>query len=123
MTERLGTPIHSRTLCSELLFEGYYAPSVTFGLGGLWSWYGRLGEGGERTRNAVSSSSNTGAKDRTGKNIGKLARSGNVNNVNNVDGVSSAKGVQDGLVIDMGHWSTSIIPVLDGKGVMDRAKR
>lgn len=89
MTERLGSPLHSRTITSELLFEGYGVPSVAYGVDGLFAFEGYC-----------------------------IREAGGVD----FKGKSAAEG-KDGMVIGMGHWSTSVVPILDGKGVMHRAKR
>ena len=99
MTERLGTPLHSRGITSELLFEGYSVPSVCFGVDGLFAWEYRMRGG-------------VGAGPSTGAIVGAGAGAGGV-----------GKGTSDGLVINMGHHSTTIIPVLDSRGLVDRAKR
>lgn len=94
MTERLGTPLHSRSLTSELLFEAYSAPSVVYGIDGLFGFHHRL----------CSGSIPGQIKWPDLKKMEKMPE-------------------KDGLVISMGHWSTTVIPVLGGKGLMDRAKR
>ncbi|KAG8730833.1 Nuclear actin-protein involved in chromatin remodeling, partial [Ceratobasidium sp. 428] len=43
MTERLASPLHSRALTSELLFEAYGAPSVAYGLDSLMSLHYNTG--------------------------------------------------------------------------------
>lgn len=60
-------------MTSEMLFELYGAPSVTYGVDSLFAY--------SRQKHA------------------------------------------DGLAINMGHNSTTIIPVADGKGILSRAKR
>lgn len=94
MTERLGTPLHSRSLTSEILFEAYSAPSVVYGIDGLFAFHHRLCSG--------STPGQTRWPD-----------------LKKMEEMKS----KDGLVISMGHWSTTVIPVLAGKGLMDRAKR
>ncbi|GAA5840624.1 hypothetical protein JCM9279_007385 [Rhodotorula babjevae] len=39
MTETLCNPAYSRSIMTELLFEGYSAPAVAYGLDSLWSLY------------------------------------------------------------------------------------
>ncbi|TFK76616.1 actin-like protein Arp5p [Pluteus cervinus] len=80
MSERLCTPLHSRALTSELLFELYSVPSLTYCADGIMSFY---------QSNAPSSSP---------------FRS-------------------DGLVVSMNTASTSVVPILDGKGILSHAKR
>lgn len=60
-------------MTSELLFEMYNAPSVTYGIDSLFAF--------------------------------------------------SRQGKSDGLSIGMGHNATTIIPVVEGKGILSRAKR
>lgn len=81
ITERLGQPLHSRQIMTELLFEGYGVPSVTYGVDSLF------------------------AMESAWQQQGNTSRSG------------------AGLVIDMGHVSTNVIPILDGKPILSRAKR
>ncbi|KAG2183609.1 hypothetical protein INT43_006617 [Umbelopsis isabellina] len=76
MTEPACAPQNSRKLMSELLFEGYGVPSVSYGVDSLFSFY--------------------------------------ANNKNKKE---------DGIVISAGNTATHIIPVLGGRGAMDRAKR
>lgn len=90
MTERLASPLHSRAIVSELLFEAYHVPSVVYGIDGLFAF-----EDYQRRHRPTCEWTNES---------------------------SAAAGV-DGLVIDMGHCSTSLIPILNGHGVLDRAKR
>ncbi|KAK0495431.1 chromatin remodeling complex subunit [Armillaria luteobubalina] len=40
MTERLSTPLHSRALTSELMFEQYSVPALSYCIDGLMSFYG-----------------------------------------------------------------------------------
>ncbi|KAF7306352.1 hypothetical protein MIND_00426400 [Mycena indigotica] len=75
MSERLCSPIHSRSLTSELLFEQYRAQSVTYCVDAVMSFYHN-------------------------------------NGLN-----------QDGLVLSFNNASTSVIPVLGGKGILSHAKR
>ncbi|KAJ6519177.1 chromatin remodeling complex subunit [Mycena sanguinolenta] len=75
MTERLCSPMHSRSLTSELLFEQYSVPSVAYCVDSIMSFY-----------------QNNGPK-------------------------------QDGLVLSFNTASTSIIPILYGKGILSHAKR
>jgi actin-related protein 5 len=103
MTERLATPIHSRQITSELLFECYGVPSVVYGIDGLFAFSQIPGP------SAVGAGAPAAAGTRTG---------------NGHTGKGKAQeGIKDGLVINMGCWSTTIIPVSNGKGRMDRAKR
>ncbi|KAG6850172.1 hypothetical protein H0H93_016852 [Arthromyces matolae] len=81
MTERLASPLHSRSLTSELLFELYSVPSLTYCVDGVMSFY-------ENNKPAPQSPF-----------------------------------AGDGLVISFNTASTSVIPVLDGKGIMSHAKR
>ncbi|KAJ2747007.1 Nuclear actin-protein involved in chromatin remodeling [Coemansia sp. BCRC 34301] len=43
MTEAVCTPYTSRKHMSELLFEGYNVPSVTYGIDSVWSYYNNTG--------------------------------------------------------------------------------
>ncbi|KAJ2460446.1 Nuclear actin-protein involved in chromatin remodeling [Coemansia sp. RSA 2424] len=43
MTEAVCTPYTSRKHMSELLFEGYNVPSVTYGIDSVWSYYKNTG--------------------------------------------------------------------------------
>ncbi|TFK38658.1 actin-like ATPase domain-containing protein [Crucibulum laeve] len=79
MSERLSTPLHSRTLTSELMFELYSVPSVAYCVDGIMSFY----------QNSTPQSPFT----------------------------------SDGLVVSFNTASTSIIPILSGKGVLSQAKR
>ncbi|KAJ3562095.1 hypothetical protein NP233_g9789 [Leucocoprinus birnbaumii] len=79
MTERLATPLHSRALTSELLFELYSVPEVTYCVDGIMSFY---------------------------KN-NKPTKPFNA----------------DGLAISFNTASTSVIPILNGKGILSHAKR
>ncbi|KAG8935906.1 Nuclear actin-protein involved in chromatin remodeling [Tulasnella sp. 418] len=76
MTERLCTISHSRSLTSEMLFELYSVPSVTYAVDALTSF------------------------------------------AHNVPDVG-----RDGLVISFNTASTSIIPVLSGRGIFAKTKR
>ncbi|KAK4686158.1 actin-related protein 5, partial [Tremellales sp. Uapishka_1] len=73
MTERLTNPLYTRAMTSEILFELYNAPSVTYGIDSLFAF--------------------------------------------------SRQKHSDGLSISLGHNSSTIIPVVAGKGVLSRAKR
>jgi actin-related protein 5 len=99
ITERLASPLYSRSITSELLFEAYQAPSVTYGVDSLFAF-----EGIQARRKGLLAPLAGGKKKRSGK------------------GESAGKG-ESGLVIDMGHMSTTLVPVLDGKAQMNRAKR
>ncbi|KAG6897689.1 hypothetical protein C0993_007372 [Termitomyces sp. T159_Od127] len=81
MTERLASPLHSRSLTSELMFELYSVPSLAYCVDGVMSFY-------QNNKPAPQ------------------------------DSFSS-----DGLVISFNTASTSVIPVLNGKGIMSHAKR
>ncbi|CDZ96567.1 Actin-related protein-Arp5p [Phaffia rhodozyma] len=73
MTERVCTPLASRALMSELLFEAYGAPAVTYGIDSLFAF------------------------SRTGK--------------------------KDGIALGMGHTSTSVVPVVNGRGLVGSARK
>ncbi|KAJ7356615.1 actin-like protein Arp5p [Mycena albidolilacea] len=75
MTERLCSPMHSRSLTSELLFEQYSVPSVAYCVDSVMSFYQNHGPGA------------------------------------------------DGLVLSFNTASTSVIPILSGKGILSHAKR
>ncbi|KAL0945578.1 hypothetical protein HGRIS_014738 [Hohenbuehelia grisea] len=77
MTERLASPLHSRALTSELMFEQYSVPSLAYCVDGVMSFY-----------------------------------------QNNLPSTSA-----DGLAISFNTASTSVIPILQGKGIMSHAKR
>ncbi|GAA6043983.1 hypothetical protein JCM8097_003422 [Rhodosporidiobolus ruineniae] len=77
MTETLCNPSYSRALMSELLFEGYSAPSVAYGVDSLLSLYS----------------------------------------------VAPQPTTADALVISSATASTSVIPVLGGKGILTAAKK
>ncbi|KAF8060887.1 chromatin remodeling complex subunit [Lyophyllum atratum] len=81
MTERLASPLHSRSLTSELMFEQYSVPSLAYCVDGVMSFY----------QNSLTSTQ---------------------------DPFTS-----DGLVISFNTAATSVIPVLNGKGIMSHAKR
>ncbi|KIJ45076.1 hypothetical protein M422DRAFT_251274 [Sphaerobolus stellatus SS14] len=81
MTERLASPSHSRALTSELMFEQYTVPSLTYCVDSLMSLY-----------------------------------------QNNQPAPGQAY-MTDGLVVSLNTASTSVIPVLHGKGIMSQAKR
>lgn len=97
MTERLATPLYSRQITSELLFEAYGVPGVTYGVDSLFAF-----EHIQARRKGLLS-------------LGKTAKRGK--------GRESAGRGESGLVLNMGHMSTTLIPVLDGKSLMNRAKR
>lgn len=82
MTERLASPLHSRALTSELMFELYSVPSLTYAVDAVMSFY-----------------------------------------LNNRPTSSSASPTSSGLAISFNTASTSVIPILDGKGIMSQAKR
>jgi len=96
MTERVATPLHSRArMClplpshstyvpfapvtSELLFELYSIPEVTYCIDGIMSFY--------------------------------------------KDNGSAMPFTADGLVVSFNTASTSVIPILNGKGILNHAKR
>ncbi|KDR69890.1 hypothetical protein GALMADRAFT_145269 [Galerina marginata CBS 339.88] len=81
MTERLCSPLHSRALTSELMFELYSVPSLTYCVDGIMSFY--------------------------------------QNNLSPPSQPFSAKG----LVLSFNTASTSVIPILRGKGLLGHAKR
>lgn len=81
MTERLCSPLHSRSLTSELMFEQYCVPSLAFCVDSVMSFY----------HNNLPS--------------------------------PSVPFSSDGLVVSFNTASTSVIPVLNGKGLMSHAKR
>lgn len=81
MTERLCSPLHSRALTSELMFEQYSVPSLTYCVDSVMSFY---------HNNKPTSGSTFSA---------------------------------DGLVVSFNTASTSVIPILNGKGVLSHAKR
>ncbi|KAJ8088694.1 Nuclear actin-protein involved in chromatin remodeling [Marasmius tenuissimus] len=81
MTERLCSPLHSRCLTSELMFEQYCVPSLTYCVDGVMSFYS-----------------------------------------NNLPPTNSPF-TSDGIVISFNTASTSVIPILHGKGLMSYAKR
>lgn len=81
LSERLATPSHSRALTSELIFELYSAPYLTYCVDSLMSFY--------QNNQPQPSESHTA----------------------------------DGLVISLNTASTSVIPILHGKGIMSRSKR
>ncbi|TRM62949.1 hypothetical protein BD626DRAFT_497076 [Schizophyllum amplum] len=80
MTERIASPMHSRILTSELMFEQYHVPSVAYCLDGVMSFYGH---------------NHTARRPFTA----------------------------DGLVISFNTASTSVIPILNGRGILSHAKR
>ncbi|PPQ97040.1 hypothetical protein CVT26_001298 [Gymnopilus dilepis] len=81
MTERLCSPLHSRALTSELMFELYGVPSLTYCIDGIMSFY-----------------------------------------KNNLPPPSQPF-TSNGLVISFNTASTSVIPILRGKGLLSHAKR
>ncbi|KAI0089829.1 actin-like protein Arp5p [Irpex rosettiformis] len=81
MTERLCSPLHSRSLTSELVFELYSAPSLTYCVDSIMSFYH-----------------------------------------NNLPPASSPF-TSDGIAVSFNAASTSVIPILNGKGLMSHAKR
>ncbi|KAK7688182.1 hypothetical protein QCA50_008552 [Cerrena zonata] len=81
MTERLCSPLHSRALTSELMFEQYSVPSLAFCVDSVMSFYH--------------------------------------NNLPSPPVPFTA----DGLAVSFNSASTSVIPILNGKGIMSHAKR
>ncbi|KAG7090680.1 hypothetical protein E1B28_009778 [Marasmius oreades] len=81
MTERSCSPLHSRALTSELMFEQYCVPSLTYCVDGVMSFY-----------------------------------------YNNLPPTNSPF-TSDGIVISFNTASTSVIPILHGRGLMSHAKR
>ncbi|KAI0079049.1 actin-like protein Arp5p [Panus rudis PR-1116 ss-1] len=81
MTERLASPLHSRGLTSELMFEQYGVPSLAYCVDSVMSFY----------HNNLPS--------------------------------PPVPFKEDGLVVSFNTASTSVIPILDGKGLMSHAKR
>ncbi|PFH50709.1 hypothetical protein AMATHDRAFT_75400 [Amanita thiersii Skay4041] len=80
MSERLCTPLHSRALTSELIFELYSVPSLAYCVDGPMSFYQNNRETSEHF-------------------------------------------TSDGLVLSFNTASTSVIPILNGKGLLSHAKR
>ncbi|KAI9292236.1 actin-like ATPase domain-containing protein [Neoconidiobolus thromboides FSU 785] len=76
-TEPAGNLIYSRNMVTELIFECYQAPSLTYGIDSLFSYY-----------------------------------QNNNSSLNN-----------DGLVISLGHHSTNVIPIYDGRARVDQATK
>ncbi|KDR68668.1 hypothetical protein GALMADRAFT_230995 [Galerina marginata CBS 339.88] len=81
MTERLCSPLHSRALTSELMFELYSVPSLTYCVDGIMSFY----------QNKLPPPSQSFSA--------------------------------NGLVLSFNTASTSVIPILRGKGLLSHAKR
>ncbi|PIL29973.1 hypothetical protein GSI_07884 [Ganoderma sinense ZZ0214-1] len=81
MTERLASPLHSRSLTSELMFEQYSVPSLAFCVDSVMSFY----------HNNLPS--------------------------------PPVPFHGDGLVVSFNTASTSVVPILDGRGLMSHAKR
>ncbi|KAI0770954.1 actin-like protein Arp5p [Trametes elegans] len=81
MTERLASPLHSRALTSELMFEQYSVPSLAFCVDSVMSFYH--------------------------------------NNLPSPPVPFHA----DGLIVSFNTASTSVVPVLDGRGLMNHAQR
>ncbi|KAH9487234.1 Actin-like protein arp5 [Psilocybe cubensis] len=81
MTERLCSPLHSRALTSELMFELYSVPSVAYCVDGIMSFY----------QNHLPPPSQPFSA--------------------------------NGLVVSFNTASTSVIPILRGKGLLSQAKR
>ncbi|KAF8640654.1 hypothetical protein AX17_000311 [Amanita inopinata Kibby_2008] len=82
MTERLCTPLHSRSLSSELMFELYSVPSLAYCVDGIMSFH-----------------------------------------QNNCKTSEQKPFTADGLVVSFNTASTSVIPVLNGKGILSHCKR
>ncbi|KII86512.1 hypothetical protein PLICRDRAFT_165106 [Plicaturopsis crispa FD-325 SS-3] len=81
MTERLCSPLHSRGLTSELMFEQYSVPSLAYTVDAVMSFY-------QNDRPQISNPFTS-----------------------------------DGLVVSFNTASTSVIPILSGKGIMSHSKR
>ncbi|KAH9985774.1 hypothetical protein BJV77DRAFT_1145686 [Russula vinacea] len=79
---RLASPLHSRALTSELMFELYSVPSLAYAVDAVLSFYH-----------------------------------------NNLPSPSSSPHTGSGLAISFNTSSTSVIPILKGKGIMSQAKR
>lgn len=77
ISERLCTPMYSRSVLNELLFEGYNVPKAGYAIDALMSFY-------HNTPNEPK---------------------------------------RDGVVISFNSASTSVIPVLNGRGILANAKR
>ncbi|KIK66134.1 hypothetical protein GYMLUDRAFT_70347 [Collybiopsis luxurians FD-317 M1] len=84
MTERLCSPVHSRALTSELMFELYSVPSLAYCVDGIMSFYQNNHPVGSPPSDTFSS---------------------------------------DGIVVSFNTASTSVIPILNGKGILSHAKR
>ncbi|KAF9040596.1 chromatin remodeling complex subunit [Panaeolus papilionaceus] len=81
MTERLCSPLHSRSLTSELMFELYGVPSLAYSVDGVMSFY------------------------------------------HNNQPPANQPFEANGTVISFNTASTSVIPILRGKGILSLAKR
>ncbi|PCH33044.1 chromatin remodeling complex subunit [Wolfiporia cocos MD-104 SS10] len=81
MTERLCSPLHSRSLTTELMFEQYRVPSVAYCVDSVMSFY------------------------------------------HNNRPSAPAPFAADGLVVSFNSASTSVVPVMGGRGLMSHAKR
>lgn len=81
MSERLCSPLHSRALTSELMFEQYQVPSLAYCVDSVMSFY----------HNKLPS--------------------------------PPVPFTSDGLVVSFNSASTSVVPVLNGAGLMSHAKR
>ncbi|KAF6751257.1 chromatin remodeling complex subunit [Ephemerocybe angulata] len=81
MSERICTPLHSRALTSELMFELYNVPSLTYCVDGVMSFY-----------------------------------------ANHLPPPTTPF-TSDGLVLSFNTHSTSVIPILKGKGIMSHVQR
>ncbi|KAI0321914.1 hypothetical protein OF83DRAFT_1161548 [Amylostereum chailletii] len=81
MTERLASPLHSRALTSELMFELYSVPSLTYAVDSVMSFY------------------------------------------HNNHPPAPSPFTSDGLVVSFNTASTSVVPILNGKGIMSQARR
>ncbi|KAJ9115507.1 hypothetical protein QFC22_005265 [Naganishia vaughanmartiniae] len=109
MTERLASPLYSRSITSELLFEAYSVPSVTYGVDSLFAFEGIQARRKGLLSTVGQSRSNSGRSTKRGQH-GAAFR-------------ESAAAGESGLVINMGNMSTTLIPILNGKSMMNRAKR
>ena len=81
MSERLCSPLHSRALSSELMFEQYQVPSLAYCVDSVMSFY----------HNNLPS--------------------------------PPVPFTSDGLVVSFNSASTSVVPIMNGAGLMSHAKR
>lgn len=109
MTERLASPLYSRSITSELLFEAYSVPSVTYGVDSLFAFENIQARRKGLLSTVAQVKSNSARSSKRGQHGAAFKE--------------SAAAGESGLVINMGNMSTTLIPVLDGKSMMNRAKR